>query len=307
MNLCLTSSAANLLSPVLSPALISMYMTSDDKWGELRPESGSGGYNSLYRSVFKQLGLTVFVPLFVGQVIRFFFEKQVNWFALKFKINKFSSVFLILIMWSTFSSCFHTGAFAESTPQTTALVLMQNMGLYWLFLFATLLVTRGSHKLRFKNKYLDACVGFFRFNKRDTIAICYVVPAKTPALGVPLINALYNSNASISDQTKQMMQIPIILYQIEQLCFSSLSVSVFRRWVADEEEEVRLEAEEKQRQKELEEKANELENGESSNAVSSDVTRSSGQEDDITALVGSPSAADMKEGDLEKLNYRHVR
>ncbi|KAK7202771.1 putative sodium bile acid cotransporter, partial [Myxozyma melibiosi] len=228
---------ANLLSPVLSPALISMYMSSTDKWGDFRPAGkSSGGYSTLYRSVFKQLGLTVFVPLFVGQVLRFFFEKQVTWFALKFKINKFSQVFLILIMWSTFSSCFYTGAFDESSSQTTALVLMQNFGVYWFFLFVTLLITRGSHKLRFKNKYLDAFVGFFRFNKRDTIAICYVVPAKTPALGVPLINALY-SHSSINDQAKQMLQIPIILYQIEQLCFSSLSVPVFRRWVADEEEE----------------------------------------------------------------------
>ncbi|KAK9233874.1 SBF-like CPA transporter family-domain-containing protein [Lipomyces kononenkoae] len=278
---------ANLLSPVLSPALISMYMSSSDAWGELRPAGGNGGYQALYRSVFMQLGLTVFVPLFVGQALRFVATKPVKWFTEKFKVNKFSSVFLILIMWSTFSSSFATGAFKSLTPQSTGLVLMLDFGLYWFFLFSTLVVTRGSRKVHFKNKYLDGILNFFRFNKRDTIAICYVVPAKTPALGVPLINALYANHPNISDQTKQILQIPIILYQIEQLCFSSSSVPFFRRWVRDEEEAAKLEADDKARiEKPGETDIERL--GESSNSSCTEVTRSESEEQAIDDLVGSP-------------------
>ncbi|KAK9370532.1 SBF-like CPA transporter family-domain-containing protein [Lipomyces kononenkoae] len=268
---------ANLLSPVLSPALISMYMSSSNAWGELRPAGGTGGYQALYRSVFEQLGLTVFVPLFVGQVIRYFATKPVIWVTEKFKINKFSSVFLILIMWSTFSSCFATGAFKSLTPQSTGLVLMLDFGLYWFFLFSTLVVTRGSRKLHSKNKYLESILNFFRFNKRDTIAICYVVPAKTPALGVPLINALYANHPDISDQTRQILQIPIILYQIEQLCFSSSSIPFFRRWVRDEEEAAQLEADDKARS----EKPGDADIerlGESSNSSSTEVAGSENDE-----------------------------
>ncbi|KAK9328471.1 SBF-like CPA transporter family-domain-containing protein [Lipomyces starkeyi] len=277
---------ANLLSPVLSPALISMYMTSSNKWGEFRPSGGTGGYQALYRSVFKQLGLTVFVPLFVGQLLRYIATKQVKYVAEKFKINKFSSVFLILIMWSTFSSCFATGAFAAMTPQSTGLVMMMDFGLYWFFLFSTLVVTRGSRKVHFKNKYLDSILNFFRFNKRDTIAMCYVIPAKTPALGVPLINALYANHPGISDQMKQMLQIPIILYQIEQLCFSSSSVPLFRRWVRDEEEAAKLEAEEKARV-EKSATADTEQIGQSSNSSSStEVARSEAEVEVIDDLVG---------------------
>ncbi|KAK9467559.1 SBF-like CPA transporter family-domain-containing protein [Lipomyces arxii] len=282
---------ANLLAPVLSPALISMYMSSSPAWGELTPSGGGNSYSTLYRSVFKQLGLTVFVPLAVGQILHQFFAKQIKWLVDKFKINKFASVFLILIMWSTFSSCFYTGAFSSTTPRTTALVLMMNMGLYWLFLVSTLLITRGSHKLRFKNKYLDAIVGFFRFNKRDTIAICYVVPAKTPALGVPLINALYANHAGVTDQVRQMLQIPMILYQIEQLTFSSSSVPFFRRWVQDEidaekeEENIRLAREKGNAQG-------------SSTTSSSEVARGS---EDVVDVIGSiDSDKKIIEHDMEK-------
>ncbi|KAK9480816.1 SBF-like CPA transporter family-domain-containing protein [Lipomyces japonicus] len=225
----------NLLAPALSPALISMYMSASEKWGELAPGGSSGGgYNTLYRSVFKQLGFTVFIPLFVGQFLRFLFTSKVKFVAEKLKINKISSACLVLIIWSSFSSCFYTGAFKVTSPQSTALVLMLNIGCYWLFMGTTLLIARGSHKLHFKNKYLESIVGFFRFNKRDTIALCFVVPAKTPALGVPLINALYNSHKNMDEQVKQMLQIPILLYQMEQLCFSQISVGFFKRWVRDE-------------------------------------------------------------------------
>ncbi|KAK9457771.1 SBF-like CPA transporter family-domain-containing protein [Dipodascopsis uninucleata] len=226
---------ANLISPFLTPALIGMYMTSSPKWGVLRPGTSGGGYSVLYRSVFKQLGLTVFVPLFAGQVLRNLFPSMVKRVTIKLKVNKWASIFLIFIMWSAFSTSFYTGAFKSSTAQTKALVLLLGIGLYWIFVGVSLALTRGSHKIHFKNKYLDAIVGFFRFSKRDTIAICYVVPAKTPALGVPLVTALY-SHAAIGEKEKSMLLIPMILYQIEQLTFSNLTIPLFRRWVEDEEE-----------------------------------------------------------------------
>ncbi|KAK9451489.1 SBF-like CPA transporter family-domain-containing protein [Limtongia smithiae] len=290
---------ANLLAPVLSPALISMYMSSSTKWGEYQPSSGGSSYNSLYRSVFKQLGLTVFVPLFVGQTIRFFLTRQVKWFAEKFKINKFSSVFLILIMWTTFSSCFATGAFKATTPRTTALVLMQNMGIYWFLMGSTLFITRLSHRVHSSNKYIDKAIGFFRFNKADTIALCYIIPAKTPALGVPLINALYSNHTGITDEVKEMLQIPIILYQIEQLSFSSLSIPVFRRWVRDEEEAAKAQAEE---EKERLERLNQDESAaEAGNSQSMGLARSEESAESIDAcIIGADGTAQKNFQDLEK-------
>ncbi|KAK9473479.1 SBF-like CPA transporter family-domain-containing protein [Dipodascopsis tothii] len=236
---------SNVVAPVLTPALVSMYMSaSSAHWGALMPGSGAG-YGQLYKDVFKQLGLTVFVPLFVGQVTRILFTKQVAKVAAALKINKFSSVFLIFIMMSTFSTSFYTGAFSASTGVTKVLVIFQNIGVYFLFLFSSLFVSRAAWYVRPRNRVLDRILGFFRFNKADTIAICYVVPPKTPALGVPLINAMYASNAAVDVRTRQMMQIPLILYQIEQLVISQFSIPVFRRWVRDEEEAAALAAAEK--------------------------------------------------------------
>jgi len=56
------STVGNFLGPFLTPLLFKAY-TSAGAWytGVLPPEPG--GYGELYRRVFKQLGLTVFIPM----------------------------------------------------------------------------------------------------------------------------------------------------------------------------------------------------------------------------------------------------
>lgn len=117
---------------------------------------------------------------------------------------------------------------------------MGNVGLYWLFVFSTLAIARGSQKIIFQNKYADKIFGVFRFNRADTVAMCYVIPAKTPALGVPLINAMYLSNSAVDAKTKSILQIPLILYQIEQLVFSQSTIPLFRRWIVKDQKKQQM-------------------------------------------------------------------
>jgi sodium/bile acid cotransporter 7 len=61
------STLGNFLGPFLTPVLNTMY-TSNGAWYTKVLPSDNGGYGEIYRRVFKQLGLSIFVPL-VGLLI----------------------------------------------------------------------------------------------------------------------------------------------------------------------------------------------------------------------------------------------
>lgn len=56
------STVGNFVGPFLSPVLINMYISNGAWYTEILPKE-VGGYGSIYQRVFKQLGLTVFLPL----------------------------------------------------------------------------------------------------------------------------------------------------------------------------------------------------------------------------------------------------
>lgn len=75
---------------------------------------------------------------------------------------------------------------------------------------------------------------FRRVEKTETISICFCAPAKTQALGIPLIAAMYGS---ADDQTRALIQVPMILYTAEQILVGQALVWVFKRWLAQDREE----------------------------------------------------------------------
>jgi sodium/bile acid cotransporter 7 len=68
-----------------------------------------------------------------------------------------------------------------------------------------------------------------RISKLETISICFCAPAKTQALGIPLIAAMY---ASSTDMTRALIQVPMILYTAEQILVGQVLVVLFKRWLA---------------------------------------------------------------------------
>lgn len=56
------STVGNFLGPFVTPALVTMY-TSTGAWYTQVLPTQSGGYGEIYRRVFKQLGLSIFLPL----------------------------------------------------------------------------------------------------------------------------------------------------------------------------------------------------------------------------------------------------
>lgn len=56
------STIGNFLGPFLTPVLVSMY-TSTDAWYTHALPASKGSYGEIYRRVFKQLGLSLFLPM----------------------------------------------------------------------------------------------------------------------------------------------------------------------------------------------------------------------------------------------------
>jgi solute carrier family 10 (sodium/bile acid cotransporter), member 7 len=203
-----------------------MYLTSSSVFDGFVP--GSNGAGQLYVDVFKQLGCAVFAPLLVGQLLQYLFPRQSTWAINKFCLNKVGSFCLLLVIWATFSSCFYYGSLEDITHQSLILVCFLNVGLYVLFTFVSLFVSRPP--IHPSSKTLQKV--FYRFPKIDTIAICFCAPAKSVSIGAPLIGVMWGSG--FSGQVQSLVMVPLVLYQAEQILCGQIAVQLFRRWARDE-------------------------------------------------------------------------
>lgn len=97
----------NLVGTFLSPALLEMFFITE-RWAFGRPEaSGTGGVTEIYRQVLEQLGFTVFIPLFVGEVIQYIWPRQTKWTRETFKLNKVGTFCLLLVIWYVYDALLH--------------------------------------------------------------------------------------------------------------------------------------------------------------------------------------------------------
>ncbi|KAE9966946.1 hypothetical protein BLS_006665 [Venturia inaequalis] len=208
------STLGNFLGPFLTPVLISMY-TSTGAWYTKVLPSDNGGYGEIYRRVFKQLGLSIFVPLVAGQTIQNAFPKQTKHVFTRFKLSKLGSFCLLVIIWQTYDQAFSSGAFQSIKPSNIIFIVFISIALFFIFL----------------------AVCFFTSTlwlpRQDTISVCYCVPAKTPAMGVPLANVMF---IGLSAQLESKIQIPMVIYQGLQIVAGSLLTMAFRHWIRPEEE-----------------------------------------------------------------------
>lgn len=60
---------------------------------------GGGDLGSMYKNVFQQLGLSVLLPLFVGQLVRWTWPDQTAKVLAKTKLPKLGSVCMLLLVW----------------------------------------------------------------------------------------------------------------------------------------------------------------------------------------------------------------
>ncbi|EPS44921.1 hypothetical protein H072_1077 [Dactylellina haptotyla CBS 200.50] len=229
----------NLLGPFITPILITnvFWPTMDRSFDNVRPASDIHQLKSLYADVFKQIGLTVLLPLTLGQLIQgyFGFENTFHWVK-KLFLNRISTFCLTLLVWTAFSSCFATGSLQKMPKEFLILIIFVNIGLY--IFFTSLCVALSKMRIPYpafiwegKRFYVNRLKPLER---GVFIAICFCAPAKTTGLGLPMVTAMWTR---YPEEVKAKIQIAVVLYTIEQIFIAQGLVWWFSRKKKDEQPE----------------------------------------------------------------------
>lgn len=88
----------NVVGSILSPWLIYGFLPNGGEFDSLKPAKADT-LGPMYANVMQQLGLSVLLPLVVGQSLRWTLPKQVAWTLRTFYLAQFCSVLLMLVAW----------------------------------------------------------------------------------------------------------------------------------------------------------------------------------------------------------------
>lgn len=199
----------NFLGPFLTPLLIKLYLAAGAWYTKALPSS-QGDFGALYRRVFMQLGLSIYLPMVVGQIVQNTFPKQTATVFVKWKMSKLGSLALLTLLWQTFDHAFATGAF-KSVPSSNIIFVAFMSVTNWTLWLVVSLVT-----------------SVFWLPKKDVVSVAYCVPAKTLSLGVPVSTLFF---ASIPTLEEAKLQIPMTIYQCVQVVLGSIATIPLRKWV----------------------------------------------------------------------------
>lgn len=213
----------NIAGSFISPFLVQMYLSDRTGFSFANPTTAMK-MSDIYKEVMKNIGLSLFVPLTVGQVIKYTLPRVTS-LVKKYKLGKIGSFCLILMIFSSFSTAFKEDSFKEASKESIILVVFFNILIYVFFTVLCFLLA-WLPGLPSRNKM----VMFFKFSKKDTVALMLCVAAKTIALGVPLINAQWENNNHIIG----LVTIPLVLYQSEQIVVAKVMLPLMKKWIDED-------------------------------------------------------------------------
>jgi solute carrier family 10 (sodium/bile acid cotransporter), member 7 len=199
----------NLIGVFITPALV-VGFTSVDTWYNKVLPPASGHWGEIYARVLKQLGLSIYLPLVVGQLTRYFFPAICKKVFIDWKLNKLGSICLLVLLWATYDQAFATNSFERVSESNMIFIVFVSVAL-WILFFGIAFTSST-----------------FWLPREDVVSLCMCVPAKGIVMGVPLSTTIFGG-IDLALQSK--IQIPIVIYQGLQLAFASVLVPVFRRWV----------------------------------------------------------------------------
>lgn len=232
----------NMLGAFITPALVQMYMTGGWDFGNPTHQEVGFTVSDLYKNVMKQIGLSVFVPIFVGQVVQNVFPTQTKWALATFRLSKVGSFMLLLIMYQSFSTAFAQDAFTSVSHQSIVFLVLFNIGIYLFFTVMVYFYLRPLFILRLfpTEPTPESLRGYtwgyklfrpFYYNRRDTVLVMLCGPAKTAALGVSLVSSQYGSK----NDKLGVLLVPLVLYQAEQVLTAQVLVKFMKRWIHAED------------------------------------------------------------------------
>ncbi|KAF3770462.1 hypothetical protein M406DRAFT_248237 [Cryphonectria parasitica EP155] len=225
----------NVFGSFISPGLIYALIPRRPEFTSWMPASPTT-LGAMYSGVAEKLGLTVILPLVVGQLVRILFEKKVVWCVTHLKLGKLSTFFLCTLIWSTFSNAFKTGALYTMPKASIFFTVFMNIGLYVLFTIICFVFARPPHNLvkkaigpQLASLSIPRPIRHFitprQMSKEQTIAVCFCGAAKTTGVGIPLVAAMWSGRDEL---TRAYLQIPVLLYTMEQVFLAQGLVYVFK-------------------------------------------------------------------------------
>ncbi|KAL4883467.1 putative sodium bile acid cotransporter [Aspergillus karnatakaensis] len=215
---------ANILGPFVTAGWTVTLLPKSAEFDVWRDQNGD--LTAMYRDVFKQLGLAVLVPLAVGQLVRYLWPKRTGEIVQKYRIAKIGSACLLLMIWTTFSSCFATGALQDLSTESILFVVFFNIALYVFLTAICFFLSRPPQSLCLRTTFGKWHV-FRQIPPEETIAVCFCGPAKSTALGIPLLYAMWTP---VDLFIKSKTSVPVLLYTTEQLFAAHFFVQAFRWW-----------------------------------------------------------------------------
>ncbi|KAH8807151.1 putative sodium bile acid cotransporter [Xylogone sp. PMI_703] len=213
---------SNILGPFLTAGWTQALIPKTSEFEAWRTVDGN--LSGMYRNVFKQLGLSALLPLAVGQLISWTWPRRTALMLQKLNVRILATACMLILIWTCFSSAFDSSALQTLTTQSIVFTVLFNIALYLLLTTICFYISRPPTILQ-QGKWSTQI--FHPLPPGEAIAVCFCGPAKTTALGIPLLYAMWTS---IDLFTKAKTSVPVLFYTTEQIAVAQFMVYILSRW-----------------------------------------------------------------------------
>ena len=199
------SAAGNMIGILLTPVLI---------LGYLGRAGGAAGID--VGEVFYKLALRVVLPLGVGQLVRKFVPSVVEFYKTHKKwFKKIQQYLLVYLVYTVFCRTFYN----NNNNATSAVDIVIVIAVVFACLVSLMVGAWVLLKILFPTRPDLRVMGL------------YGCTHKTVAMGVPMINALYDDDATVG-----LVTLPLLVWHTSQLIIGSFLAPKLSKWVDSEQE-----------------------------------------------------------------------
>ncbi|KAI9019273.1 putative sodium bile acid cotransporter [Phycomyces nitens] len=164
----MNAALGNVLGIFISPLLVSVFQGPLLRAIPGGDKDQDGTKPIDFAQVLTQLGLTVLVPLIVGQIIQWIFPTQVAKIKAKCYLSEVSSIALLTMVWSVFSDTIYAGSFSSVHSTDMLIIVVLNAILYILFSILCLVLARLPLPAGIRTPWF---IERLRYSREDTVAV----------------------------------------------------------------------------------------------------------------------------------------